>query len=64
MSREIHVRFCEGLGVQFPRATRLVCMTQHPQTAKAIEAMLRQRFEKFGLTLCLYDTTSADRQSD
>jgi len=26
-------------------------MTQHPQTAKAIEAMLRQRFEKFGLTL-------------
>ena len=22
MSREIHVRFCEGLGVRFPRATR------------------------------------------
>ena len=22
MSREAHVRFCEGLGVQFPRATR------------------------------------------
>ena len=22
MSREVHVRFCEGLGVRFPRATR------------------------------------------
>ena len=22
MSREAHVRFCEGLGVKFPRATR------------------------------------------
>ena len=24
MSREVHVRFCEGLGVRFPRATRLL----------------------------------------
>jgi hypothetical protein len=24
MGREFHVRFCEGLGVQFPRATRLL----------------------------------------
>ncbi len=23
MSREAHVRFCEGAGVRFPRATRL-----------------------------------------
>jgi len=23
MSREAHVRFCEGLGVKFPRPTRL-----------------------------------------
>ena len=23
MSREVHVRFCEGLGVRFPRATLL-----------------------------------------
>jgi len=22
MNREVHVRFCEGLGVKFPRATR------------------------------------------
>ena len=24
MSREVHVRFCEGLGVKFPRATHLL----------------------------------------
>jgi hypothetical protein len=24
MSREVHVRFCEGVGVKFPRATRRV----------------------------------------
>ena len=24
MNREIHVRICEGLGVRFPRATRLL----------------------------------------
>jgi hypothetical protein len=27
MSREVHVRFCESPGVQFPRATRLVRLT-------------------------------------
>ena len=26
MKREFHVRFCEGVGVQFPRATRLVVL--------------------------------------
>ena len=25
MNREIHVRFWEGLGVRFPRATHLFC---------------------------------------
>gem|GEM_PF-6362779 len=31
MSREIHVRFCEGAGVKFPRATRLVVLVDaHP----------------------------------
>src|SRR5271168_2355355 len=28
MGREFHVRFCEGLGVQFPRATRLVVIDE------------------------------------
>jgi hypothetical protein len=26
MSREVPVRFCEGLGVRFPRATHLVIL--------------------------------------
>ncbi len=26
MSREVHVRFCEGVGVKFPRATRLLVL--------------------------------------
>lgn len=32
MRREFHVRFCEGLGVQFPRATRLVLLAPDPET--------------------------------
>jgi hypothetical protein len=27
MSGDVHVRFCEGLGVKFPRATRLFCFS-------------------------------------
>ena len=27
MSREAHVRFCEGLGVQLPRSTQPYCAT-------------------------------------
>ncbi len=26
MSREVHVRFCEGVGVKLPRATRLLVL--------------------------------------
>jgi hypothetical protein len=35
MSREVHVRFWEGLGVRFPRATRLVDL--HSWSALRIE---------------------------
>jgi hypothetical protein len=28
MNREVHVRFCEGVGVKFPRATRPLIHTQ------------------------------------
>ncbi len=35
MGREFHVRFCEGLGVKFPRATRLVICFENEQDAKA-----------------------------
>ena len=51
MRREFHVRFCEGPGVQFPRATRLVVGFQHRQEAERFFAELRERFAKFGLAL-------------
>ena len=28
MNREVHVRFCEGVGVKFPRATRPLIYTR------------------------------------
>ena len=34
MSREVHVRFWEGLGVRFPRATRLAHHTENPVTGE------------------------------
>ena len=33
MNREVHVRFCEGLGVKFPRATRPLIHTFAPETS-------------------------------
>jgi len=38
MSREVHVRFREGLGVQFPRATRLVIFTKSRRSARRVFA--------------------------
>ena len=35
MGREFHVRFREGLGVQFPRATRLVVFCESQEDALA-----------------------------
>ena len=42
MSREAPVRFCEGPGVQFPRATRLVicCQGDADQAMAAMRAMM------------------------
>ena len=51
MRREFHVRFWEGAGVQFPRATRLVVGFQHRVEAERFLAELRERFAKFGLEL-------------
>ena len=51
MSREIHVRFWESLGVRFPRATRLVCMIQYQDAARHVEQALRERFTWFDLEL-------------
>lgn len=51
MSREVHVRFCEGLGVRFPRATRLVVLCRTAAEAQAALAMITQWVEEAGLTL-------------
>jgi RNA-directed DNA polymerase len=51
MSREIQVRFCEGLGVQFPRATRLVIGFQSETEARRCLEELRERLACFNLEL-------------
>jgi hypothetical protein len=63
MSREIHVRFCEGLGVRFPRATRQlrICIgraTEAPErigfvkSAGPAEAFLPSSFVRAVLSTC------------
>ena len=51
MRREFHVRFCEGLGVQFPRATRLVIGFQLEEDARAMHRALSERLATFDLEL-------------
>ena len=51
MSGDVHVRFCERLGVKLPRATHLVVGFQHRGEAERFLADLRERFARFGLTL-------------
>ena len=51
MRRELHVRFREGLGVQLPRATRLVMGFEYQEDAERVLAVLRQRMQRYGLTL-------------
>ena len=51
MRREFHVRFCEGLGVRFPRATRLILFFQYRQDAERAQRALQKRLGRFGLTL-------------
>ena len=44
MSGDVHVRFCEGLGVRFPRATRLVicCRGTAPEAMAAMREMMHR----------------------
>ena len=51
MSGDVHVRFCERLGVKFPRATHLVVGFEHRWEAERFLADLRERFARFGLML-------------
>src|SRR5450631_1078977 len=51
MEREFHVRFCEGLGVKIPRATRLVMGFACEEDARRVLDVLPKRFGKYGLTI-------------
>ena len=51
MRREPPVRFREGLGVQVPRATRLVMGFACEADARRVLEVLPKRFGKYGLTL-------------
>ena len=51
MSRETPVRFREGLGVKFPRATRLVIGVAREDDARRIMEVLPKRMSKYGLTV-------------
>ena len=51
MKREFHVRFCEGAGGQFPRATRLIMGFEWQSDAERVREVLPKRFQKFGLEL-------------
>ena len=51
MRREVHVRFCEGGGVRFPSATRLVMTFELREDAERVMDVLGKRLGRFGLTL-------------
>ena len=51
MSGDVHVRFCEGLGVKFPGATHLVCCFQYKEEANRFYAALKERLAKFELEI-------------
>jgi RNA-directed DNA polymerase len=51
MRREPHVRIREGLGVKFPRATRLVIGVAREDDALRIIEVLPKRMSKYGLTV-------------
>ena len=52
MSREAPVRFCEGPGVRFPRATRLLVFCESQEDARVVaEQDLPRWLAERGLTL-------------
>ncbi|WP_437490619.1 group II intron maturase-specific domain-containing protein [Sorangium sp. So ce1014] len=51
MRRELHVRFWEGPGVRFPRATRLVVMCATRSACEQAERRVREVLARLGLEL-------------
>ena len=51
MSGDVHVRFCEGVGVRLPRATHLVCAFQYKRDAERFSRVLGKRLGNYGLEL-------------
>jgi hypothetical protein len=51
MSRETPVRFCEGVRVRFPCATRPVVGFQYEHEADEFLSNLKERMRKFGLEI-------------
>jgi RNA-directed DNA polymerase len=51
MRRELHVRFCEGVGVQFPRATRLVVSCNTGAACEEAEQQITRVMKRLDLTL-------------
>jgi hypothetical protein len=50
MRREFHVRFCEGVGVRFPRATRLVILVYGTKQEALDICSGSQKLDSFRLT--------------
>ena len=51
MSGDVQVRFCERLGVRFPRATHPICHCRNVAEALELRQALAQRFADCGLQL-------------
>ena len=51
MNREIHVRFREGVGVRFPRATRLVILCKSESQCKEALRRVKIVMERLGLEM-------------
>lgn len=65
MNGDVHVRFCERLGVGFPRATHLVIIFEYERDARRVAEVLPKRLAKHSLTLHPEKTRLSDfRQPD
>lgn len=62
MRRELHVRFCEGGGVQFPSATRLVVLCRTAEAAQQALTIVHRWTEAAGLRLHPEKTHLVDLQ--